>query len=72
MWWTCYIMNTEQTSKNIFTYMEVLCLEERNDNFWGIRRMRYLRNNNLVANKETGENLCYIRLSSGTVKLFEI
>ena len=50
--------------------MEVLCLEERNDNFWGIRGMRYLSNNNLVANNETGENLieiCYIRLASGTV-----
>ena len=63
------IINSEQTSKNVFTYMEVLCLEERNDNFWGIRGMRYLSNNNLVANNETGENLieiCYIRLASGT------
>ena len=53
-------MNTEQTSKNIFTYIEVLCLEEHNDNFWGIRGMRYLSNNNLVANKGTGKSLIEI------------
>ena len=51
------IINSEQRSKNVFIYMEVLCLEEHNDNFWGIRGMRYLSNNNLVANNETGENL---------------
>ena len=39
------------------TYMEVLYLEERNDNFWDIRGMRYLSNNNLIAYKETGKNL---------------
>ena len=42
------------------TYMEVLCLEERNDNFWEIRGMRYLSNNNFVAYEETGENLIEI------------
>ena len=40
--------------------MEVLCLEERDDNFWGIRAMKYLSNNNLAANKETGEILIEI------------
>ena len=54
------IMNTEQTSKKVFTHMEVLCLEERDDNFWGIRAMKYLSNNNLAANKETGEILIEI------------
>ena len=33
--------------------MEVLCLEEWNE----LRGMRYLSNNNLIANKETGESL---------------
>ena len=37
--------------------MEDLCLEEHNDNFWGIRAMRYLSNKNRVANEETGESL---------------
>ena len=43
-----------------FTYKEVLCFEERNDNFRGIRGMRNLSNNNLVANKETEESLIEI------------
>ena len=38
------------------TYMEVLCLEERNDSFWDIRGMRYLSNNNFIAYKETEKN----------------
>ena len=46
--------------KKIFTYKKVLCLEERNDNFRGIRGMRNLSNNNLVANKETGESITEI------------
>ena len=47
-------------AKKIFTYKEVLCLEECNDNFRGIRGMRNLSNNNLVANKETEESLIEI------------
>ena len=54
------------TSKLMYicgTYMEVLCLEERNDNFWDIRGMRYLSNNNLIVYKETGKNLIKIYVS---------
>ena len=40
--------------------MENLCLEERNDKFWGIRGTKNLSNNNLAANKETEENLTEI------------
>ena len=42
------------------TFKEVLGLEERNDNFKGIRGTRYPSNNNLVANKETEESLIEI------------
>ena len=43
-----------------FTYKTVLCLEEHSDNFRGTKGMRNLSNNNLVANKETGESLIEI------------
>ena len=65
-------MSAEQTRENTITYMEVLCLEESDDNFWGIR---YLSNKDLVVNTETGESiteiLCYVRFSNGTVYSFE-
>ena len=60
VWWTCYIMNTEQTGKSISTDMEVLCLEECNDDSWRIRGIKYLSNSILVANKETEESLIEI------------
>ena len=47
-------MSAEQTRENTITYMEVLCLEESDDNFWGIR---YLSNKDLVVNTETGESI---------------
>ena len=54
---------TGKQKKKKFTYEEVLCFEERNNNFRGIRGMRYLSNDNLVANKETGESLIEINVT---------
>ena len=56
--------SVNMTSKKIFTYQEVLCLELIisicNDNFRGIRGMRNLSNNSLVTNKEPGESITEI------------
>ena len=46
-----------------FTDKEVLCLEKCNDNFRGIRGMRYVSNDNLVAKKETEESLIEINVT---------
>ena len=48
------------TDKQKNRYKEVLCLQERNDNFRGIRGMGNLIDNNIVANKENGECLIEI------------
>ena len=47
------IWTLNRQAKQIFMYKEVLCLEECNDIFRGIRGMRNLSKNNLATNKET-------------------
>ena len=48
-------MNARHTSRNVFKYIEVSCLEERNDNIREIG-MRYVSNYNLIRYKDTGES----------------
>ena len=62
-WWTCYNYEHWTDKQKWFYIYGVLCLEECNDNFWRIRGMRYLSNNNLIANKETGEHLIEIYMT---------
>ena len=53
-------MNTEHTNKKKKKLLTRKFYAWKNAMIRGIREMRYLSNNNLVANKETGESLIEI------------
>ena len=43
--------------------VETLYLEERDNYFWGRKRIKYMSNKNIVANEEIGESLIKIHVT---------